>query len=152
MPKLFEDLHEGETFESGTHTVTKSEIVSFAEQFDPQPFHVDEAAAEDSMFGGLVASGLHTLSLATRLTVDDCLSEIANMGGSGMDKLRWNAPVRPGDTLTVRAEILEKTPSDSRPDRGYVDFKRRVYNDDGDEVMSVISHNIVRRRAADEES
>ncbi|MFB1062732.1 MaoC family dehydratase [Natrinema sp. H-ect4] len=152
MSKLFEDLDEGETFESGTHTVTKSEIVSFAEQFDPQPFHVDEAAAEDSMFGGLVASGLHTLSLATRLTVDDCLSEIANMGGSGMDELRWYTPVRPGDTLTVRAEILEKTPSDSHPDRGYVDFKRRVYNDDGDEVMSVISHNIVRRRAADEDS
>jgi len=74
------------------------------------------------------------------------------MGGSGMDELRWYTPVRPGDTLTVRAEILEKTPSDSHPDRGYVDFKRRVYNDDGDEVMSVISHNIVRRRAADEDS
>lgn len=132
--------------------MTKSEIISFAEQFDPQPFHVDEAAAEDSMFGELVASGLHTLSLATRLTVGDCLSEIANMGGSGMDELRWYTPVRPGDTLTVRAEILEKTPSDSRSDRGYVDFKRRVYNDDGAEVMSVISHNIVRRRAVDEES
>jgi len=107
MPKLFEDLDEGETFESGTHTVTKSEIVSFAEQFDPQPFHVDEAAAEDSMFGGLVASGLHTLSLATRLTVDDCLSEIANMGGSGMDELRWYTPVRPGDTHRSRGDSRE---------------------------------------------
>ncbi|WP_254525853.1 MaoC family dehydratase [Natrinema caseinilyticum] len=152
MTMFFDDLSEGEMFESGSHTVTKAEIISFAEQFDPQPFHVDEEAAQDSMFGGLVASGLHTLSLATRLTIDGCLSEIANMGGSGMDELRWYTPVRPGDTLSVRVEVLEKTPSESRSDRGYVDLKRRVYNDDGEEVMSAISHNIVRRRESDGEA
>lgn len=150
MTKFFEDLSEGETFESDTYTITKEEIISFAEQFDPQPFHVNEAAAEDSMFGELVASGLHTLSLTTRLTVDGCLSEIANMGGSGMDELRWYTPVRPGDTLSVHVEVHEKTPSDSRSDRGYVDLKRRVYDDDGEEVMSAISHNIVRRREPDD--
>lgn len=152
MSNLFEDLNEGETFESRSHTVTKAEIVSFAEQFDPQPFHVDEVAAEESMFEGLVASVLHTLSLAIELTIDGCPSEITNMGGSGMDELRWYTPVRPGDTLTVRVEVLEKTPSDSRSDRGYVDFERQVYNDDGEDVMSVVSHNIVRRRGSNEEA
>lgn len=132
--------------------MTKDEMISFAEQFDPQPFHVDEEAAVNSMFGGLVASGLHTLSLATRLTIDGCLSKIANMGGSGMDELRWYTPVQPGNTLTVRVEVLEKTPSDSRDDRGYVDFERRVFNDDGEEVMSVVSHNIVRRRSDDDDA
>lgn len=151
MTMLFENLSEGETFESDSYTVTKEEIISFAEQFDPQPFHTDEVAAEDSMFGELVASGLHTLSLSTRLTIDGCLGEIANMGGRGMDELRWYTPVRPGDTLTVHVEVLEKTPSTGRSDRGYVDLKRQVYNDDGQEVMSSISHNIVRRRGADEE-
>ncbi|UHQ96111.1 MaoC family dehydratase [Natrinema halophilum] len=151
MTKHFEDLSEGETFNSDSHTVTKQEIISFAKQFDPQPFHVDEAAAEDSMFGGLVASGLHTLSIATRLSIDACLSNIANMGGSGMDELRWYTPVRPGDTLSVRVEVLEKTPSNSHSDRGYVDLMRRAYTDDDEEVMSVISHNLVRRRGSEED-
>lgn len=149
MVRQFEDLDEGATFECGSYTLTKDEIVSFAEQFDPQPFHVDEEAAADSMFGGLVASGLHTLCLATRLAIDDFLSEVANMGGRGMDDLRWYRPVRPGDTITVHVEVLEKSTSDRHPERGYVDFARRVYNDDGEEVMTFVTHNIVRRRGAD---
>lgn len=150
MTDHYEDLEVGETYETGSYTVTKEEITGFAEQFDPQPFHLDEEAAQESMFGELVASGLHTLCLSVRLFVTDIVDGedgIANMGGLGMDDLRWHEPVRPGDTLRVRVEILEKTPS-SRLDRGYVDFRRSVIDDADEEVMSIVSHNIVRRADA----
>lgn len=149
----YEDLEVGETYETGSYTVTKEEIIDFAEQFDPQPFHLDEEAAQNSMFGELVASGLHTLCLSVRLFITDIVDGgdgIANMGGLGMDDLRWHEPVRPGDTLRVRVEILEKTPSSSRSDRGYVDFRRTVVNEADEEVMSIVSHNIVRRADADD--
>ena len=152
MTRYYEDLTVGDTYETGGYTVSKEEIVEFAEQFDPQPFHVDEAAAEESMFGELVASGLHTLCLSVRLFVTDFVQGeegVANMGGLGMDDLRWHEPVRPGDTLRVRAEVVEKTPSESRSDRGYVEFHRTVHVD-GAEVMSITSHNIVRRAEAEE--
>lgn len=152
VSRYFEDLEIGATYEMGDYTVTKSEIVSFAEQFDPQPFHVDEAAAEESMFGELVASGLHTLCLSVRLFITGFVNPddgLANMGGLGMDDLRWHRPVTPGDTLTLRVEVADKTPSESHSDRGYVDFERRVFNDDGEEVLSIRSHNIVRRKGAD---
>lgn len=149
----YENLEVGETYETKSYTVTKEEIIDFAEQFDPQPFHLDEEAAQESMFGELVASGLHTLCLSVRLFITDIVDGgdgIANMGGLGMDDLRWHEPVRPGDTLCVRVEILEKTPSSSRSDRGYVDFRRTVVNEADEEVMSIISHNIVRRADADD--
>ena len=153
MPRYFEDLEVGATYEVGDYTVTKAEIVEFAEQFDPQPFHVDEEAARESMFGELVASGLHTLCLSVRLFVTRFVlpeeDGLANMGGLGMDDLRWHHPVRPGDTLRLRIEVADKTPSDSRDDRGYVDFDRSVFVDGGEEVLSIRSHNIVRRRDAD---
>jgi acyl dehydratase len=149
MTLYFEDLAVGDTFEVGSHTVTKDEIVTFAEQFDPQPFHVDEEAATDSMFGELVASGLHTLCLSVRLFVTEFVQGegMANMGGLGMDDLQWHEPVRPDDTLSLRIEVGEKTPSESRDDRGYVTFDRRVFAD-GEEVLSITSYNIVRRRDA----
>jgi len=152
MSRYFEDLEVGATYEVGDYTVTKDEIVAFAEQFDPQPFHVDEEAARESMFGELVASGLHTLCLSVRLFVTRFVlpeDGLANMGGIGMDELRWHQPVYPGDTLRIRIEVADKTPSDSREDRGYVDFDRSVFNDDDEEVLSIRSHNIVRRRDAD---
>ena len=151
MTDHYEDLEVGETYETGSYTVSKEEIIEFAEQFDPQPFHTDEEAAKESMFGELVASGLHTLCLSVRLFITDIVDGddgIANMGGLGMDDLRWHEPVRPGDTLRVRVEVLEKTPSSSRSDRGYVDFRRSVVNGAGEEVMSIVSHNIVRRAEA----
>ncbi|MDS0474500.1 MaoC family dehydratase [Natrinema sp. 1APR25-10V2] len=151
MTQYYEDLAVGDTFETGGYTITKDEIVEFAEQFDPQPFHIDEEAAKESMFGELVASGLHTLCLSVRLFVTEIVNgevDLANMGGLGMDDLRWHQPVRPGDTLRVRAEVLEKTPSTSRSDRGYVEFQRTVFTDGDDEVMSIRSHNIVRRADA----
>jgi acyl dehydratase len=152
VTQYYEDLTVGDVFETGGYTVTKEEIVEFAEQFDPQPFHVDEEAAAESMFGELVASGLHTLCLSVRLFVTDFVqgeAGVANMGGLGMDDLRWHEPVRPGDTLRVRIEVREKTPSESRSDRGYVNFRRSVTVDDT-EVMSITSANVVRRADAEE--
>ena len=151
MMQYYEDLTVGDTFETGGYTITKEEIIEFAERFDPQPFHLDEEAAKESMFGELVASGLHTLCLSVRLFITDIVDGedgIANMGGLGMDDLRWHEPVRPGETLRVRVEVVEKTPSSSRSDRGYVDFRRSVVNDADEEVMSIVSHNIVRRADA----
>ncbi|MDG5819058.1 MaoC family dehydratase [Natronococcus sp. A-GB7] len=150
VTRYYEDLTVGDVFETGGYTVTKDEIVEFAEQFDPQPFHVDEEAAAESMFGELVASGLHTLCLSVRLFVTDVVqgeNGVANMGGLGMDDLRWHEPVRPGETLRVRVEVLEKTPSESRSDRGYVTFGRSVVVDDAT-VLSITSSNVVGRRDA----
>lgn len=149
MTRHFEDLGVGDTVTVGAVTVTKSDIVAFAEQFDPQPFHVDEEAAADSMFGGLVASGLHTLCLSVRLFVTEFVQGdpgMANMGGLGMDDLRWHEPVRPDDTLTLDIEVIDKRPSESRDDRGYVDFERTVYANDEERVLSIVSHNVVARR------
>ncbi|TKR26227.1 MaoC family dehydratase [Natronomonas salsuginis] len=150
MTLYFEDLSIGDRYEVGEYTVAKDEIIAFAEQFDPQPFHTDEEAAKDSVFGELVASGLHTLCLSVRLFVAEFVNRedgLANMGGLGMDDLRWHAPVRPGETLRVEVEVAEKNPSESHDDRGYVEFERHVYTDDT-EVMTVRSYNIVRRRSA----
>lgn len=148
MTLYFEDIEPGATYEVGAYTVTDEEIITFAEQFDPQPFHVDPEAASESMFGELVASGLHTLCLSVRLFVTEFVQggpELANMGGLGMDELRWHEPVRPGDTLTLTVEVVEARPSESRDDRGYVEFVREV-TVDGEPVLSVTSHNIVERR------
>lgn len=148
MTLYFEDIEPGATYEVGAYTVTDEEIITFAEQFDPQPFHVDSEAASESMFGELVASGLHTLCLSVRLFVTEFVQggpELANMGGLGMDELRWHEPVRPGDTLTLTVEVVEARPSESRDDRGYVEFVREVTVDD-EPVLSVTSHNIVERR------
>lgn len=150
MTLYFEDLAVGDRYEAGEYTIEREEIVSFAEQFDPQPFHLDEEAAKDSMFGELVASGLHTLCLSVRLFVTEFVNAedgLENMGGIGMDDLRWHEPVRPGETLSIEIEVAEKTPSESRDDRGYVEFERRTYTDQ--KVMSIRSYNIVRRRDAD---
>lgn len=146
MPRYYDDLAVGEVYETSSYTVTKEEITTFAEQFDPQPFHLDEEAARESMFGGLVASGLHTLCLSAYLVVSEFIlgeEGVASMGGLGMDELRWHRPVYPGDSLSVQVEVVEKTPSESRTDRGYVDFRRVVSNADGEKVLSMIVHHVV---------
>jgi acyl dehydratase len=150
MSLYFEDLAVGDRYEAGAYTIEKDEIVSFAEQFDPQPFHTDEEAAKDSLFGELVASGLHTLCLSVRLFVTEFVAPedgLENMAGLGMDDLRWHEPVRPGETLDIEIEVAEKTPSESHADRGYVEFERSTYTDE--KVLSMRSHNVVRRRDAD---
>lgn len=143
--KFYEDLDVGEAEEFGEYTVTRDEIVEFAEKYDPQPFHLDEAAAEESVFGELVASGWQTAAITMRLTVDG-QDDVATLAGVGVDDMRWHAPVKPGDTLRLRTEIVDKRPSESRDDRGYV--TRRVEGLNGDDVV-VISYEgtaLVRRR------
>lgn len=108
----FEDMEVGDVKEFGERTVTEEEIRSFAEEYDPQPFHVDKEAAANSQFGGLIASGWHTASVCMRLLVDNHLSESASAGARGVRELKWIRPVRPGDTITCRLEILEKEPGD----------------------------------------
>lgn len=149
MSLYYEDLSVGDIYERGSTSLTKQEIISFAEQFDPQPFHIDEEAAAESMFDGLVASGLHTLCLSVRIFVTEFVNTsdgLANMGGIGLENVRWHEPVRPDDTLTLVIEVADMEPSDTRTDRGYVTFDRRVRNQDDMEVMSFQSVNIVERR------
>ncbi|ELY37766.1 MaoC family dehydratase [Natronorubrum tibetense] len=146
MTRYFEDLEPGDVFETSGYTVKKNEIIEFAEQFDPQPFHVDEAAAEDSIFGGLIASGIHTMALASKLTVEETFDMIANLGGRGMDDLQFHQPVRPGDTLHVELEVLETTPSERHSERGYVTYEQRVLDDSDAVVLSLRMETIVRRR------
>jgi acyl dehydratase len=133
----FEDLTVGEERTFGTYEVTREEIVEFAEQYDPQPMHVDEAAAEESMFGEIVASGWHVAAMCMRLLVENFLADSGAMGSPGVDELRWHEPVRPGDELAVETEIMEKRPSESRPDRGIVRVGVRVHNGDDVLVMSM---------------
>jgi acyl dehydratase len=144
--RYYEDLAVGDVFECGEYTITEAEIVEFASEFDPQPYHTDPEAASDTFFGELVASGAHTFSLTVRMTVTNFLDDLENMGGWGMDELRYHQPVRPGDTLSFEIEVVEKSTSDSHPERGTVDFERRVSDEDGEDVLSVVSHNLVRRR------
>nr|WP_282594718.1 MaoC/PaaZ C-terminal domain-containing protein [Halomarina salina] len=101
----FEDIEVGHSRDCGSVTVSCEELLSFAEQFDPQPIHTDPEAAAESMYGGLIASGWHTAALSARLLVEGYMNETASLSGRGMDDLRWHAPVRPGDTLSVRVEV-----------------------------------------------
>jgi acyl dehydratase len=132
----FEDIEEGESHTLGTHEVTEAEIVDFAEEWDPQPFHVDEAAAADSAFGGIIASGMHTLSICQRLVTDGFYEETANISGLGIEDTRFLEPVRPGDRLTAHIDIAETRPLESRDDRGLVAIEQRLTNQDDDVVLS----------------
>src|SRR5215207_10341286 len=118
--RYFEDFEPGRVFELGEHRVTREEIVDFARRWDPQPFHVDEDAAQDGPFGGLIASGWHTCAIYMRLYVDSLLRDTAGMGSPGVDELRWLKPVRPDALLRARLTVLEATPSERRPERGTV--------------------------------
>ena len=128
-----EDLHVGQTFVTGSVSVTTEAIKAFALQYDPQPFHLDEAAAADSLFGGLAASGWHTAALSMRLLVDGLPFAGGLIGVGG--ETTWPRPTRPGDTLTVHVEVLEITPSRSRPDRGMVRTRNETRNQNGEPVQ-----------------
>jgi acyl dehydratase len=144
----FEDFEPDQVFELGSHTVTEEEIVAFARQFDPQPFHVDAAAAAESVFGGLIASGWHTGAMWMRLYVDSMLGDSDARGSPGVEELRWLAPVRPGDTLSGRLIVLETMPSATRPDPGTIRIRGEMVNQDGVTVMSMTSRGHFGRRAA----
>ncbi len=148
MPDLhFEDIEPGRVYELGTRTVTESEIVAFAREWDPQPFHIDPEAAKKTVFGGLIASGWHTGSMWMRMYVDTMLGSAAR-GSPGIEELRWLAPVRPGDTLSGRLTVLEATPSATKPDRGTIRIRGEMVNQDGVIVMSMTSRGHFGRRPA----
>ncbi|HEY3560739.1 MAG TPA: MaoC family dehydratase [Kribbella sp.] len=133
----FEDYTPGARVEHpATITVDQSSVIEFAEQFDPQYFHVDPAAAANGPFNGLIASGWHTAGLMMRLYADQYLSKTASLGGPGVDELRWPAPVRPGDVLRLRTEVLEARRSNSKPDRGLVRTRTELLNQDDVVVFS----------------
>lgn len=147
MPDVyFEDIEVGDVQEFGSYEVTEEELLTFAEQYDPQPFHVDREAAEASPFGGLITSGWHTASMTMRMLVDNFLNDSASMGALGVDELRWLQPVRPGDVLSVRTEVLDKRPSESMPDRGIVKTRTTTLRQDGEAVLSMESLGMFGRR------
>ena len=149
MPDLYwEDFEPGQVFELGSRTVTEEEIVEFARQFDPQPFHLDPEAARGKVFGGLIASGWHTGAMWMRLYVDAMLGSATGRGSPGIEELRWLAPVRPGDTLDGRLTVLEVTPSETRPDRGTIRIRGEMVNQDGVTVMAMTSRGHFGRRPA----
>jgi acyl dehydratase len=139
----FEDHLPGSVYEFGSVLVAEEEIIAFAKQYDPQAFHTDPKRAKETAFGGLVASGWHTGALAMRMIVDYRVSHVHTLGSPGLDELRWIKPVRPGDTLSVRLTILEKSLSRSKPDRGVVRGLIEVLNQAGEVVMSWKGLNIV---------
>jgi acyl dehydratase len=143
-----EDLTVGRRFTAGPVTVSEAEIIAFAKRYDPQPFHTDpDAAAKHPLFQGLAASGWHTAALAMPLVVKAAGSIAGGIIGSG-GELRWPRPVRPGDSLSVEIEVIEATPSRSRPDRGSAVMHIRVLNQHGEEVQTFTPRIVVPRRPA----
>jgi len=142
----WEDFREGEVREFGATHVTREDIVRFATEFDPQPFHLDEAAAKQTFFGGLIASGWHTAAMAMRMMCDGYLSRSASLGSPGLDSLKWLLPVRPGDTLSVRLEVLETRPMESKPAIGLIKIRHEVLNQERQVVMRMEGYGMFRRR------
>lgn len=141
-----DDLEVGQRFTSGTHALDESQITAFAREFDPQPFHLDEEAAKESVFAGLAASGWHTAAITMRLFVDSELKVAGGLIGLGMEDLRWPRPVRAGDELRVQSEVLDKRESRSRPKQGLVRVKNTTFNQRDEVVQVSISTMIVPRR------
>jgi acyl dehydratase len=147
MIEWFDDLKVGMRFKSGEATVSREDIKRFAREFDPQPFHTDEEAAEKTAFKGLAASGWHTAAIAMRLAVDVRPFGPHPLLGAGVDELRWMKPVRPGDTLHLEGEVVELIPSRTKP-QGIARIKWTAYNQNGEAVYTFIPIGIVPRRPA----
>lgn len=137
MVRYLDDFTPGETIALGSKTITEEAIIAFAREFDPQPFHVDPARASESVYGGLIASGWHTVGTFMRLAVDGLINDTISMGSPGVDQIRWLKPVRPGDTLSARMIIGEITPSRSRADRGTLRSRGELHNQRDEVVMTV---------------
>lgn len=135
-PRYFEDFRIGESERFGSYPVTKEEVVEFAGCYDPQAFHVDEAAATRTHFGGLIASGWHTAAMYIRMVNDHGLAGTATLAGLGFDDMRWPQPTRPGDVLSVESTVKAKVELRSREDRGVVTFAIRLLNQRREVVMS----------------
>jgi len=147
MIRFFEDYVPGLTLDCGVFTLSEADIIAFASQYDPQPFHVDPVGAKDGPYGGIIASGWHTISATMRQLVEFYVSAESGLGAAGVDEIRWPRPVRPGDTLHVRAVVREARRSGSRPDRGVVITSAELTNQDGDLAMRLTAVNFVLLRA-----
>ena len=143
----WEDLQPGQVLDLGSLTATREEIIAFASQFDPQPFHLDDEAAKASVFGGLCASGWHTCSMAMRLMVTNFLQTAASLGSPGLENVKWMKPVFPGDTLRLQHRILESRPMRSRPDVGLVRTHWEMFNQNGEQVLHMEGWGMFRRRS-----
>ena len=143
VTRYFEDYVPGLTVDCGSFSMSEAEIIAFAKEYDPQPFHVDPVGAADGPYGGLIASGWHTTSMMMRQLVDHYVSLESSLGAAGVDELRWPKPVRPGDTLRVRATVLEARRSSSRPERGIVKSLAELTNSGGELVMKLTAINFV---------
>jgi acyl dehydratase len=148
--RYLEDLHVGDRFGSGTFEVTEKGIVDFAQDFDPQPFHLDLDAATRSVFLGLAASGWHTAAMSMKLFVTGDLHLAGGSIGLGVDALEWPRPVRPGDTLRLETEIVEVRQSRSKPDRGIIRIRNVTTNQNDEVVQSFLASVLVRCRPADD--
>ena len=148
--RYLEDFAVGQTFGSGRLRVDKEQIKAFAAEFDPQPFHLDEDAARDTIFRGLAASGWHTAALTMRLLVESEIEPAGGVVGAGFDEFRWPRPVRPGDELHIESEVLEVQPSRSRSNQGMIKVRTTTLNQNDEAVQVQIANLIVpRRRSTD---
>lgn len=145
-PRYFEDYVPGLTVDCGSFTMNQADIIAFAREYDPQPFHVDPVAAKDGPYGGIIASGWHTTGMMMRQLVEHYLSPESSLGAAGVDEIRWPRPVRPGDTLHVRATVRDARRSASKPDRGIVTTTGELTNQDGDLAMRLTAINFVSLR------
>jgi acyl dehydratase len=144
--RYLEDFAVGQTFGSGRLRITEPQIKAFAAEFDPQPFHLDEAAAQQTFFQGLAASGWHTAAVTMRLLVESELKPVGGVIGAGFEEFRWPKPVRPGDELHIESEVLDVRPSRSRPNQGLVKLRTRTLNQNNETVQVQIANLVVPRR------
>lgn len=146
MTRYFEDFHVGDTLDLGSTSATQEEIIAFARQFDPQPFHIDPEQAKNSAFGTLVASGWHTTALFMRLLVDNLINETISMGSPGVDAVRWLRPLHPDEVLHARFIVLDTKTSKSRPTLGIIRSRCELSNPAGELVMSLEGTHFLGRR------
>ena len=146
--RYFDDFKSGDRFQSGPLEVSEALIVEFARFYDPQVFHTDPRAAAESIYGGLIASGLQTIALTFKLFIETGTLAASSLGSPGLDEIRWKVPVRPGDTLHVVGEVLEVRVSSSKPDRGIVRIRYTTVNQRGEAVLTFIGNQLLRRRPA----
>jgi len=142
----FDDLPVGFTHETASRTLSEDEIIDFARKYDPQPFHIDPAAAAASIYGGIIASGFQTLIVAFDLILASNVWTEASMGSPGLDELRWKLPVRPGDSIRVRMTVTGSEPSRSRPDRGRTKIFYEIFNQKDEIVSSYYATQLLKRR------
>jgi acyl dehydratase len=146
IERYLEDFSVDQTFGSGRIVVEKDDIMSVAAKFDPQPFHLDEVAAQDTIFHGLAASGWHTAAMTMRLLVDSEIKPAGGIVGAGFDEFRWPRPVRPGDELRLESKVLETRPSQSRPHQGLIKVRTTTLNQVNEPVQIMIASLVVLRR------